>query len=174
MHTNPVDEWLEIQRQRPLHPHEEERLQACLSRDPELAARWEQEQALTRLLRELPDVPVPSNFNAKVWAAAQRAAVPTSPLDRIVGWLRLPRPVIGPAMAACVLALLAGGLGYSQYQSVHRAHMAASLVDIARGMEIAAVAAELPAEEVLRDFEAIYQLGRVRSLADEELLAALQ
>lgn len=172
--ANFLDQWIEIQRHRPLHPHEQARLQACLDADPALRARWEQEQALTRLLRELPDAPVPSNFNERVWAAAQRATMPSRHSGHWPVWLRLPHPAVWSATAVCVLTLVLGGFGYARYQAFHRAQMAALLVDVFRGVEIAAVDAEIPPEQILQDFEAIYRLGQVRSLADEELLAALQ
>jgi anti-sigma factor RsiW len=174
MDTKPLQQWIEIQRHRPLHPHEKAQLQACLDGDPAFRDCWEQEQALTRLLRELPDAPVPSNFNERVWAAAQCATMPSRPFGRWFAWLRLPRPAIWSAAAACALTLLLGGLSYTQYQAFHRAQMAASLADIFRGVEIAAVDAQIPPAQILQDFEAIHRLGQVRSLADEELLAALQ
>jgi hypothetical protein len=174
MDTHSLDQWIEIRRHRPLLPHEEEGLQACLALDPSLRPRWEEELTLSRLLRDLPDTPVPSNFNANVWAAAQRETIPSRSMARFLTWIRLPRPAFGAATAVCALALLLSGLSYTQYQSFHRARMAASLADISRGVEIAAAGAELPPAEILQDFEAIYRLGQVDSLADEELLAALQ
>jgi hypothetical protein len=174
MDTHSLDQWIEIRRQRPLLPHEEEGLQACLALDPSLRLRWEEELSLSRLLHDLPDTPVPSNFNANVWAAAQRETIPARSLARFLAWIRLPRPALAATTAVCGLALLLSGFSYTQYQAFHRARMAASLADISRGVEIAAAGAQLPPAEILQDFEAIYRLGQVQSLADEELLAALQ
>jgi anti-sigma factor RsiW len=174
MDTHSLDQWIEVRRRRPLLPHEEQDLQVCLALDPALRSRWEEELTLDRLLRDLPDTPVPSNFNATVWAAAQRQTVPARSLAWTLAWFRLPRPAMGVATAACALVLLLGALSYTHYQSFDRARMAASLADISRGVEITAAGAQLPPAEILQDFEAIYRLSQVRSLADEELLAALQ
>jgi anti-sigma factor RsiW len=174
MHTDPLDEWIELQRQRPLRPDERERLRSCLARNPPLRKQWEQELALTRLLRDLPDAPVPPHFNATVRAAVQRATTSTRFIDWFLDWIRSPRPATGALAGACALLLLLGGLGYNQHQSYHRARMASSVADISRSVEIAAVAAQLAPAEILRDFEVIYRLSQVRPQADEELLAALQ
>jgi hypothetical protein len=173
MDTHSLDQWIEIRRRRPLLPHEEQDLQVCLALDPSLRSRWEEELTLDRLLRDLPDTPLPSNFNATVWDVAQRQTVPARSLARCLAWFRAPRPA-GIATAACALALLLGALSYTHYQSFDRARMAASLADISRGVEITAAGAQLPPAEILQDFEAIYRLSQVQSLADEELLAALQ
>jgi anti-sigma factor RsiW len=175
MRTHPLEEWIEIHRRRPLRPGEREQLESLLALDPALRGQWEQEVALTRFLHNLPDAPVPSNFNAAVWAAVTRqpAAVGWSG-PGFLGWLGWPRPGLRLAAAVGAVALLIGGFGHQQYQSFQRSRIAASLTEISRGVEVASAVAQLPPTEVLQDFEAIYSLSHVRSLADEELLAALQ
>jgi anti-sigma factor RsiW len=166
------DQLVEIIRRRPLTPEEAIRLRDCLERDPSLRARWREESALTRLLRELSDAPLPSNFNSVVWAAAQGQPQAASLVQRIFARVRVPRVRLG--YAACLLALLLGGFSYAQYASYNRARIASSVADITRGVDLAATATRLPPLDVLQDFDAIRRLGQVQPLADEELLAALQ
>jgi anti-sigma factor RsiW len=175
MRTNPLDEWIEIHRRRPLRSDERERLDSRLAQDAALRAQWEQELALNRILQDLPDAPVPSNFNASVWAAVSREKFVG---DRSgagwLGWLGLPLPSFRLTAAVSAVVLLIGGFSHQQYQSFQRGRIAASLTEISRGVEMTSVVAQLPPTEVLQDFEAIYSLSQVRSLADHELLAALQ
>jgi hypothetical protein len=172
VNRHPFDQLVEIIRRRPLTPDEEVRLRDCLERDPSLRARWREETSLTKLLRELPDTPVPSNFNAVVWLAAQASPEAVPLWQRLFDRTHLPRMRLG--YAACLLALLLGGLGYVQYASYNRARIASSVADITRGVDLAATATRLPPLDVLRDFDAIRRLGQLQPLADEELLAALQ
>src|SRR5262245_52791940 len=98
---------LEASWRRRLTATEEARLQAWLAAHPEEQARWESESSLSQLLEQLPDVPVASNFTARVLQAARsEAARPAArPLLEVVrDWL-LPRRATGVAWAALAICV---------------------------------------------------------------------
>src|SRR5215510_827474 len=60
-----------------LTPAEEARVRTWLAQNPESKADWDLESQLSEALDKLPDVPVPSNFTARVLQAIEReTAVP--------------------------------------------------------------------------------------------------
>jgi anti-sigma factor RsiW len=141
---------------------EEAELRAWLAAHPDLAADWETESGLNRMLERMPDAPVPSNFTANVLKAIERETMPRSQ-SRRWSWnwqFLLPR-----AAAAAVVVCL-GVFSYEQRVSVQRAELARSVAAISN-------VAALSNPEVLQDFEAIRRLGQTPP-ADEELLALLK
>jgi hypothetical protein len=140
-----------------------------LSGNPESVEEWERELELNRVLRELPDAPVASNFTSRVMAevrreqAAEAARVSVSRPN----WLRWPG--IRRLAFAAVLGALAT-LSYQQYQVSARRHLAQS---VAAFSQVA-----LPTLEVARDFQAIEGLQQVSvvsaSANEPDLLDALQ
>ena len=140
-------------------------LRAWLAAHPEAQADWHAEAGLSAALGRLPDVPVPSNFTARVLQAAQReaAAELRRPELSLLTWLRL-RWLPKVAFAAVVIGV--GMLTYRQVQATHRQKLVES---------VAAVSAvsSLPSPEILRDFDAIQAL-RAAPVPDEQLLAVLQ
>lgn len=151
---------------RPLEPGEQAELERWLEAHPEARAGWEAERALAIGLRGLPDVPVSSNFEARVMDRIRQEA---SKRNRGIGhaarfgalhWRWLPR-------LAFAAFLLAGGIWLQiHFQSARQADLAASLVTVSE-------AAGIPGPDVLADFEAIQAMSRV-STADEELIRLLQ
>lgn len=124
--------------------------------DPELDAR------LDTALKRLPDVPVPSNFSARVLDAvelAERRAVGS-------GWRWNWRSLF-PRLAVGTAVLLVAGISLQRYE--------ANSQRITLAKEVASVAASqpLPSVDALADLDAIQRLGQ-SSRADTELLAALQ
>ena len=105
---------IEASWRRPLTAAEQERLDSWLTTHPDAGGDWESEAQLNRLLGQLPDAPVASNFTAQVLQALDRetAAEVRRPtfFDRIQGWFRRPAPRIAWAV------LLAGVMwfGYQQ------------------------------------------------------------
>jgi len=160
---------LESSWQRPLTPPEQARLESWLSRRPQDQAIWEEETALNQLLGQLPDVPVASNFTARVGQALDKAPA-AKPVSHGHGFawaarLRQWRPrLIGSA-----LALILGWVAVQFYLGEQRKALL---------YEIKALAnlTVLPHPEDLKDFEPIHQLSTVppATLVDEELYAVLR
>jgi len=154
---------------RPLAPEENDRVRRHLAERPDVLADWEAEGHLTRLLGQLSDVPLASNFTAQVLRAID---VPSSRRPRYLWrWLGFGRPALQFAGLAVCAAILFSGLSLSQ--SVDRARMASSVASVVRSVEAASSLAQLPPVEVLQDFEAIHRLSRSPVRADLELLDAL-
>lgn len=160
---------IEASWRRSLTDDEQARLDAWLRVHPEAHNEWEVESALNRLLEQLPEAPVSSNFSARVLQAVERESAAAarreskSILDRLKQWLWRPAPRV--AWALLVAGLL--GFGYHQHQTNVRGEMA-------RGLSVLANVATLSDPAVLQDFEAIKRLGESAPGDDEELYALLQ
>ena len=155
----------ELSWRRSLTGPEQVELRAWLAAHPESQADWETEAGLEAALGRLPDVPVPSNFTARVLQAVEREAIVElrRPKGKWLAWLWrrwLPRV----AFAAVVVG--AGLVSYHQVEAAHRKKLAES---------VAAVSAvsSLPGPDILKDFDAIQALNPTPS-PDERLLAVLQ
>jgi anti-sigma factor RsiW len=152
---------------RSLTDDEQARLDSWLRVHPEAHNEWEAESALNRLLEQLPEAPVASNFTARVLQAVGResAAAPRreSIFDRVRHWFWRPAPRV--AWALLIVGLL--GFGYHQHQTNVRGEMA-------RGLSVLANVATLSDPAVLQDFEAIQRLGKSAPSDDEDLYALLQ
>jgi len=152
---------------RRLTPAEEARLQAHLALHPEAQAQWEEDQALTRQLQELPDVPLSSNFTSLVLQAVDAEAVgttgPTAVPTHFLDWLRR----LAPRMALAAMVAFLAVAGLYQYENHSRK-------EFANGVERFVHVANVPGPEVFEDFDAIQQLQPVAFSADEDLLAALR
>lgn len=155
----------ELSWRRPLTAPEQAELRAWLATHPEVQADWLAEAGLNEALGRLPDVPVPSNFTARVLQAVQgETGVGRRRLGVIwLDWLRL-RWVPKVAFAAIVFG--AGLVMYHQGQATHRKNLVES---------VAAVSAvsSLPGPDILKDFDAIRALNAAPA-PDEQLLAILQ
>jgi anti-sigma factor RsiW len=167
MDQDPLYEELrEISWRRKLTPPEEERLGEWLAAHPDAESEWAAETALNDALSALPNVPVASNFTARVVNSAQRQA--TEPLRKVawgygfMAWWRRWLPT--SALAAAVLA--AGLLSYNHFVVAHRAEVARSLTTVFQAHEV-------PSPEILKDFDTIAALSSAPP-ADEELLKAMQ
>jgi anti-sigma factor RsiW len=173
MNNNELQTWRETLRRRPLSPAEQSELESFLVLHPEQRENWEQETALTQLLVDLPEAPLSAGFTSRVLDAAGLAHGRLRPAFPYFRWLRLPRPALGFAGVALALALGVAGLMIQNQRA--QARLAHSVADLSRQIELAASATELPAIQLLQDFEAIYRLDQPHPpLADEDLLAALQ
>ncbi len=162
--NDPFTKLLEASWQRELTPAEQTKLRAWLAAHPEARPDWETDAALSRALHRLPDVPVPSNFTARVLQAveleqaAQQRATKTKPARSWLAWL----PKVALATVFVVMSLM--GFREASYQRGQR---------FARSLKTVTAVATLPGPEVLQDFEAIQQLSPTRP-PDTELLALLQ
>jgi anti-sigma factor RsiW len=163
------DELMQLSMRRELAPEEWSLLEAHFAARPEDRARWEEERALSRAVQSLPDMPISSNFTARVLQTIEaeqshaiRKAVPRPWLPRL-----LPRLGLG-ALAASVA-----------FFSAQKWFQAATNEKFARDISLAATdLATVPNPEVvLQDFDAIRELGQMSAVSvsdDDELLRLLQ
>ena len=124
--------------------------------DPGLDAR------LTEALSRLPDVPLSSNFTARVMQAIDleesRAGRP---------WLlRWNWHILMPRVAMATAAVVLAAVGFHQYELTSQRHQIAASMAMVAGQPA-------PSVEALKNFDAIERMSQpVR--ADDELLALLQ
>lgn len=164
MTNDPLDNSLcELGWRRKLTAAEEAELRVWLTAHPEALADWESEAHLTEALGLLPNVPVASNFTARVLQAVEREAAAEARRGRAKWMARLWRLGWLPRIAAVAFFLGTGLLSYRHFQRV----------EMVRSMEVVARAAPLPSPQVLEDFDAIRAMGSAPA-PDEELLALLQ
>ncbi|MSU61388.1 MAG: hypothetical protein EXS31_03170 [Pedosphaera sp.] len=114
---------------------------------PEEWAHLDIEIVMNRLLDELPDAPVPSNFTSRVMERIQlerRAAHRSRPAR---WWDSLAHLVWGRKLAIMASFLAVGFLSYQQYQMFVRRDLAQSIASLASVVQ--------PTLEVLQDLSAI-------------------
>lgn len=152
------DELVRLSAKRELTPEDESRLEIYFTANPQARAEWEEERALTRAVQSLPDLPVSSNFTARVLQEVDlEDRTMARAGNRSAWWSRL-WPKLGWATAALLLTTL--GIQY------HTAQKQKIVVDLVR-------ISQAPAD-VLQDFEVINRLRQASAPSDEELLLALQ
>jgi len=158
------DELIRLGMQRELTPEEESRLEGWLAAHPEDRAAWDDERALNRALRTMPDVPVSSNFTSRVLQAVDldEAREGRRARGKSRFQLLLPRWRWGVAVA------LLGSLGLFELRTVRQAQFDKQLRIVSGDV------AKLPGPEVLEDFDAIARLQEVSVTSDDELLAAFK
>ena len=145
---------------------EQAKLREWLAAHPEAQAAWEEDLSLNEGLARLPDVPLSSNFTARVLEAVdlEKAAEARSAAGRRFGWR--PRPAWFMRAGSAALVLVTGWLAVHHSQVVERRNLAASLAVVAN-------VSSMPSPRVLEDFEAIRVLSATPA-ADEELLGLMQ
>jgi anti-sigma factor RsiW len=165
MGTDPFYEKLrEISWRRKLNSVEERELRAWLAAHPEAQESLELETGLTEALGKMPDVPVASNFTARVLQAVEREAMAEARAQqsRWKLWRRLPRWL--PRVASATVVVMAGLLAYLHNNSVEAKQRA--LVRRVAGVP-------LPSPEILTNFDAI-RIVSATPAPDEQLLALFQ
>lgn len=164
-HVREDDELFRLSLKPTLTPEEESRLEALLAARPDRAA-GEEDRALGRALQALPDVPLSSNFTARVLQAVdlESARAERAQQRPRFHWLtaRWWRLAGGGVVAA--LALLA----WQGQRLSKQTTLARDASFVVRDL------AALPGPEVMRDFDVIDQLRQVPTATDDDLLAALQ
>ena len=166
MTNDPIyDRLCELSWRRKLTDAEEAELRAWLATRPEAKADWETEARLNSALGRLPDVPVSSNFTARVMQAVEReAAAELRQGERKWQFWRRLRWL--PKVAFAAIAVGACLLSYHQIQATRfaeYAHSVAAVSDVS----------SLPAPDVLKDFDAI-RASDPTPAPDEQLLTALK
>lgn len=152
---------------RRLMPSEEAEWRASFSAQPEAQADLELESVLTEHLNRLPNVPVASNFTARVLGSVE-AEIKADSLKKARGrwtWrLLMPRAAFALSGALTVIAVVS--LVSHQQRANARQEMAQSVAAVSS-------VASLPSPEVLQDFEAIRRLNFTPA-PDDQLLALFQ
>jgi len=165
MGTEPFYEKLrEISWRRKLTSAEERELREWLVAHPEVQDTFELETGLTEALGKMPDVPVASNFTARVLQAVEREATAQAREreTRWKLWRRVPRWL--PKIASATLVVTVAGSVYLYNQNVE-----AWQKDLVQ--RVAKV--PLPSPEILTNFEAI-RIVSATPAPDEQLLALFQ
>ncbi|MBC8003598.1 MAG: hypothetical protein H7X97_13515, partial [Opitutaceae bacterium] len=146
MNDPEIQKLIERSWRRPLSAEEQAHLDAWLTAHPEKQALWEDESALSTLLRQTRQTHPSSNFTALVLQAVQRE----SPISRpTLPWTRrwFPRlAFVGVTMGVITFTVY-------QHRLTTRAEMAESVATVSDQM-----AGLRP--EWLQDFEAINRLGQ--------------
>jgi anti-sigma factor RsiW len=147
-------------------PEDEALLRSFLAANPGEQRALEDDLSLNKLLKQLPDARVSSNFTAQVMRAVQEQDR-SKPVRG--GWLREFMP--GKWRARLASATLLLGIGLFSYQ-----HHQLTTTRKAMAQSVAALSevAMVSGFEALQDFEAIERLSQVRHDIDFELIVALQ
>src|SRR5690242_372031 len=155
----------EVSWRRKLTDVEEAQLHAFLAAHPEVQAEWEEEIGLDQLLYQLPEIPVASNFTARI-VQTLRAEKPDRSVTRLawwelrwLGWL--------PKAAPAVVVLCLGLLGYRHHRDSVREKMAESLPNVTSVIS-------LHSPDIWENFDEINKLSHTQPQADVQLLALLQ
>jgi anti-sigma factor RsiW len=168
MGTDPIYERLrEISWRRKLSSGEERELREWLAAHPDSQESFESEAGLTEALRKIPDVPVASNFTARVLQAVEREANAEArkKQSRWKGWRRLPRWL--PRVASGTVVVMAGFLAY--LHNLHNNNVEVKQRELVQRM----AGVPLPSPEILTNFEAI-RIVSATPAPDEQLLALFQ
>jgi anti-sigma factor RsiW len=151
----------ELSWRRKLTAAEEAELRAWLAAHPDAQTEWEDENALTAALGQVPEVPVASNFTARVLQAVERDATVRRPRP---AWRLWPaRWLPGAAFAGSLVG--AGLVCYLVIQNGERKKLADSVAAVAE-------VSSLPSPDILEDFDAI-RVSDPTPTPDEPLLLAL-
>jgi len=157
----------EIGWKRPLTPEEQAQLKAWLARHPEDGPSWEQEARITRMLRDLPEAPLSSNFTAQVMQALDHGFKTSTSHPVTPAWRGLIRAWLPRAALAGLVAVLGGTFYWNDHQQRQS--------QLTQSLSMAGTLATFPAPAALKDFEAINELTAISpALVDFELLAALE
>jgi len=143
---------------------EEAGVRAWLAQHPESRADWDLERQLSETLEELPDVPVPSNFTARVLREIGRGeAAPRHSPRRPRWFVRILLPRIALATAALGLAV-----AYHEHTTA-----TAKRAELVRGVKVVTAVSSLPGPEILQDFDTIRQMPASTG-PDPELIALMK
>ena len=143
---------------------EEASVRAWLAQHPESRADWDLETQLSEALEKLPEVPVPSNFTARVLQAIDREAPAARQSPSRTPWfMRLLLPRIAVAMVALGIFVV-----YHEHSAT-----TAQRAELVWGVKVVSGVASLPGPEILQDFDTIRQMPASTG-PDQELIALMK
>lgn len=150
-----------------LSPEEQVELQVSLAERRDTLAQFEEDMRLNRLLQQLPDAPVSSNFTSQTMQVIVREHQRRSRPVVLRLWADYIAFSWGRKLAFASVLALAGLLSYQQYQLSARRELARSVLSVSN---------VLPMADDIEGFSAIDGLKRVPVGRSEEpdLLDALQ
>jgi len=154
---------LEKRWRHPLTAAEEASVRAWLAQHPESRADWDLETQLSEALEKLPDVPVPSNFTARVLQAIEVAAPRPSSIHRAPRFLRILLPRLAVAMVALGIFMV-----YPEHTTT-----TARRAEWVQGVKAVSDVSSLPSPEILQDFDTIRQMPASTG-PDPELIALMK
>ncbi|MBI3851951.1 MAG: hypothetical protein HY298_16970 [Verrucomicrobia bacterium] len=154
----------ELSWRRKLTDAEEAQIRAFLAAHPEAQTDWEREVGLNRLLEHLPDVPVASNFTARVLQAVEREAGQQARAAKFMRKLWWPAVGWLPRAAVVAVVLCIGVFGYHHHRVTVRKQMAKSLAPVSNIISFTSL-------EIWEHFDDINRLSQTPPQADRELLA---
>jgi hypothetical protein len=155
----------ELSWRRKLTDAEQAQLRAWLAAHAEAQTDWEAEAGLNAVLSRLPDVPVPSNFTARVVQAAEREAAAEL---RHSAWKWGAWPRLGwlPRVALTASAVSVVLVSCLVVQDAQRKRLGVSVA-------VVSTVSALPGPDILKDFDAI-RASNPTVVADDTLLTVLQ
>jgi hypothetical protein len=164
MRTSDYEQFRDLMGRKSLSEGQRQFLREYLAAHPESRVQWELERCLDSCLDRLSDVPVSSNFTARVLQAAVQTPAPRTIGAGAWGWRTFVQWI--PRLAVAMLVMGVGVMAFQQYDTTRHRQMAHQLAVVSQ-------VAQLPRMEWLKDFDTIDRLSKVQ-VADQELLAALQ
>ena len=172
MKTDPTYQTLlETRWRRALTPDEEAELHAWLATHPEDAADWELETAVSQAVGNLKDLPVASNFTARVMAAVERGERVEA--QKRFGWEHVWRGLSRwlPRTAVAGIILGVGAIAYVETNQHARREQARE--EMARVVETVCDVRSIPSPQILENFDAIQEL-KPSAKPDVTLLSLLE
>jgi anti-sigma factor RsiW len=149
-----------------LTAHDQAQLEAYLAEHPDQVSLYEEDLTLHQLLRQIPDMPVSSNFTVQVMQAIHRDDLAKSPAQ-ISRW---PRVLAGrwfPKLATTAVVLCAGLFAYHEHKLANRREIAREIAELHNVTSAATL-------EVLQNFDAIERMNQIHRDPDNQLITALQ
>jgi len=163
MREDDYKELQELNWRRRLSPAERAEVRKLLAGKPHGAEEWQSEDALSRLLEQLPNAAVSSNFTSRVLAGVRAGEAKHAGQEHPTPWIFRSW---WARLAAGALMVGAGFFSFQEFAASHRTLEAHELVAASR-------LAGLPPMEWLNDFDTIQRLDKVK-VADDDLLSVLE
>lgn len=174
MSKNEFEKLKELALKGRLDKESEKRLKMYIQADPlRSIPDLENEILLGKLLRELPQVPVSSNFTARVLAeieAIEAEPLKTAPQGSLLDWLLYH---LGYRIGAVATILVLVGFCYFSHEEFKNVKLANKIVELSNVAPLEEKESKI-AVEIFKDFEIIQSLGQQSAFVDTELLAALK